>query len=143
MSKDIVLAVDLNHHESWDAAVPEAVGIARAKGARIHLVVVVPDFGMAMVSDFFPPDFERKALERAWDELHKLAEEKMPEDVEWQAHVAHGDIAEELLRVTGEVGAAMIVMASHPVDHVRHFLVGSQAERIVARSPVSVLVVRQ
>ena len=143
MSGNIVLAIDLNHHESWDAAMPEALVVARAKKAKIHMVVVVPNFGMAMVSDFFPADFERHALERAWDELHKLAKEKMPDDVEWQVHVAHGDVAEELLRITGEVGATMIVLASHPVDPLRHFLVGSQAERIVGRSPVSVLVVRQ
>lgn len=142
MSNNILLAIDLNHHESWDAAMPQALEIARAKQAKIHLVVVVPDFGMAMVSDFFPPDFERKALERAWEELHKLAEEKMPGDVDWQVHVAHGDIADEILRVQGEVGATLIVVASHPPDRVRHFLVGSQAERIVSRSAVSVLVVR-
>lgn len=142
MSDNIVLAIDLNHQESWDVSMPEALMVARAKEARIHMVVVVPDFGMAMVSDYFPPDFERKALERAWDELHKMAEEQMPDDVAWTVHVAHGDTADEILRVAAEVGATMIVMASHPVDRVRHFLVGSQTERIVARSPVSVLVVR-
>ena len=143
MSGNILLAIDLNHRESWDTAIPEALMVARAKGAKIHLVVVVPDFGMAMVADFFPSDFERKALDRGRDELHKLAEEKMPDDIDWQAHVAHGDIAGELLRVAAEVNASMIVMASHPVDQVRHFLVGSQAERVVSRAPISVLVVRR
>lgn len=143
MSDNIVLAIDLNHHESWDFAMPEALMAARGKKAKLHLVVVVPDFGMAMVADFFPEDFERKALERAREELHKLAEEKMPDGIAWQVHVAHGDIADEILRVAAEVGATMIVIASHPIDRVRHFLVGSQAERVVGRSPVSVLVVRQ
>jgi nucleotide-binding universal stress UspA family protein len=36
----------------------------------------------------------------------------------------------------------VVVMASHQPDRVREFLVGSNADRIVRRSPVSVLVVR-
>ena len=118
--RDIVLAIDLNHPESWDA-MPDAALIARAKHATLHLAVVVPDFGMSMVSQHFPPDFERKALEKAREELRAMAEAQLPDDIPSTVHV---------------------VLASHAPERMRHVLLASQAERIACRSPVSVLVVR-
>lgn len=142
MSGHTLLAVDLNHPESWERALPEALTLARAKTSTLHLVQVVPDFGMAMVGEFFPPDFEHKALEKARDDLRAFGEQHVPDDIEWDVHLGHGDVAEELIRVAHDVGATTIVMASHPPHGVTRFLLGSQAERLVHRSPVSVLVVR-
>lgn len=142
MSGHTLLAIDLNHSESWEAALPEALTIARSKTSTLHLVMVVPDFGMAIVGEFFPPDFEHKALEKARADIRAFAEEKIPDDIAWETHIGHGDIAEEVIRVAGEIGASTIVMASHPPTGVTRFLLASQAERVVHRSPVSVLVVR-
>ena len=51
-------------------------------------------------------------------------------------------IHEEVLAAIDKIGADLVVMASHAPDKIREFLVGSHADRIVRRSPVSVLVVR-
>lgn len=142
MSGHTLLAIDLNHPESWRAALPEAVTMARCKASTLDLVMVVPDFGMAMVGEFFPPDFEHKALGKAREELHAFAEQNIPEDVTWSIHLGHGDIADEIIRVAQETGASTIIMASHHPTGVAGFLLGSQAERVVHRAPVSVMVVR-
>jgi len=47
-----------------------------------------------------------------------------------------------VLETAEAVGADLIVMASHQPDEMRDFLVGSKADQVVQRSPVSVLVVR-
>lgn len=39
MSGDIVVTIDLNHHECWDAAVPAALVVACAGKAKMRLVV--------------------------------------------------------------------------------------------------------
>ena len=66
----------------------------------------------------------------------------LPADVTVKLHLRHGEVHDEVLSVIGESGADLVIMASHAPDNVREFLVGSQADRLVRRSPVSVLVVR-
>lgn len=139
---DILLAVDLNHDASWAHALPEAVAQARLKGAVLHLLAIVPDFGMTMVQDFFPAGFEKQALEKTHAALTDFARAHVPGDVTWRAHVGHGDIDREILRVAEATHASLIVMASHPPSELRTLLIGSHADRIVHRAHVSVLVVR-
>ena len=47
-----------------------------------------------------------------------------------------------MLKTIEEIDCVLVVMASHKPDRVRELLVGSNADRVVRRSPVSVLVVR-
>lgn len=139
---DILLAIDPNHEESWQKALPEAIREARSRPATLHVMAVVPDFGMTMVRDYFPPDFEKNALRDAHTRLTAFAKEKIPGDVTWKADIGHGDIDREILRVAAKIGAELIVMASHGPGERRSFIVGSHADHVVHRSPVSVLVVR-
>ncbi len=142
MYKNILLAVDLNHDSSWQASLPTAMEMARGGGGTLHLLAVAPDFGMAMVSGFFSKDFERDALQQLHGELQKFAETHVDKDLPNEIHIAQGAIATEIIRVAEEQGVDPIVMASHPPDEVREFLVGSNADRLVCHSPISVLVVR-
>jgi nucleotide-binding universal stress UspA family protein len=142
MFKRILLTVDLTHPESWAAALPQAVDLARIGGATLHVITVVPDYGMPLVSGFFPDDFAQKALAKAKEELKKIVAEGVPDDIEARRHIAYGEIHEEVLKAIKATKVELVVMASHAPDTVREFLVGSHADRIVRRSPVSVLVVR-
>lgn len=142
MYKNILLTVDLNHPASWKAALPTAVDLARLGGGALHVMTVVPSYGSAMVASYFPPDFEREALEKAKAALDKLVAETVPKEQAVTAHVAHGKVHDEVLKQIEATKADLVVMASHAPDRVREFLVGSQADRVVRRSPVSVLVVR-
>lgn len=142
MFKNILLTIDLTHPESWTAALPQAVDLARIGGATLHVVSVVPDYGMPLVSGFFPDDFAQKALATAKEELKKIVSAGVPADIETRRHVAYGQIHEEVLKAIETTKVDLVVMASHAPDTVREFLVGSHADRIVRRSPVSVLVVR-
>lgn len=139
---DILLAIDIQHEASWSKALPEAVAQARLKGAKLHVSAVVPDFGMSLVGQYFPPGFEQDALRKAGERLEAFCHEQLPKDIDWSAHLGHGDIDKEILRLAEHVGASLIVMSSHPPSEVRELLVGSHATRIVRHSPISVLVVR-
>ncbi|MFT6061068.1 MAG: nucleotide-binding universal stress UspA family protein [Paracoccaceae bacterium] len=142
MFKNILLTVDLTHPESWAAAMPQAVELARVGGAILHVVSVVPDYGMPLVAGFFPDDFAHKALAKAREALKKIVADGVPADIEVRRHVAYGEIHHEVLKTIESTRVDLVVMASHAPDTVREFLVGSHADRIVRRSPVSVLVVR-
>ena len=142
MFKNILLTVDLTHPESWEHALPQAVELTRIGGGTLHVVSVVPDYGMPLVSGFFPDDFAQKALAKAREELKKIVADGVPADIEVRRHVAYGEIHHEVLKAIDATKVELVVMASHAPDTVREFLVGSHADRIVRRSPVSVLVVR-
>ncbi|MCC0064652.1 MAG: universal stress protein [Defluviimonas sp.] len=143
MYKSILLTVDLEHEASWKKALPEAARIARDDEAVLHVLAVVPDFGSPLVAADFPPDFQKKAVDRARKRLEALLAGEIPWPLKAiRSHVAVGRVHEVILEHIGSTGADLVVMASHAPDRVREFLVGSQADRVVRRSPVSVLVVR-
>ncbi|MGB5558933.1 MAG: universal stress protein [Paracoccaceae bacterium] len=142
MYDNILLTIDLNHPASWQKALPEAVALARASKGKLHVMTVVPDFGTPFVSGFFPENFKEKAIAKAEHELRQIIETEIPKDVDVQEHLSYGAIHEEVLAAIGKIGADLVVMASHAPDKIREFLVGSHADRVVRRSPVSVLVVR-
>ncbi len=60
MYNTILLPVDLNEESSWKKALPTALELCKTFGAKLHVMTVVPDFGMAIVGSFFPePRMER------------------------------------------------------------------------------------
>lgn len=142
MFKTLLLTIDLEHEASWRRALPAAVELARGWGAELHVLSVVPTHGSALVAANFPADFERKALDSAKQRLVALIETQAPGNPAIVAHVGHGRVHDVILDRIARTGADLVLMASHAPDAVREFLVGSQADRVVRRSPVSVLVIR-
>ena len=141
MYKEILLAVDLNDIESQRKAIDTATEVARACGSRLHVQTVVPSFGMAMVATYFPKDFEEKALESARQALDEFVQQNIPEDLTVQHIVGHGTIYQEILSSAEEIGADLIVMASHRPE-LQDYLIGPNAARVVRHAKCSVLVVR-
>ncbi|MDK3075236.1 universal stress protein [Sedimentitalea sp. JM2-8] len=142
MFKAILLTVDLTHPESWQRALPQAVELVRVSGGALHIMSVVPDMGTPLVEGFFPEDFEKKAIAAASAALDDLVAREVPEEIEVHQHLAFGKIHKKILKAIETTGCDLVMMASHKPDRVREFLVGSNADRVVRRSPVSVLVVR-
>lgn len=142
MYKDILVPVDLEDESSWKAALGHAVGLAQAFGARLHVMTVVPDFGTAMVAQYFPKDYEQKVLAEARENLHAFTRDRIPEGVEVQHIVGHGRVYDEILRVAEEIRCDLILMASHRPE-LKDYLLGPNAARVVRHARHSVLVVRE
>ncbi|MCB1355454.1 MAG: universal stress protein [Maritimibacter sp.] len=141
MFDKIVLPIDLNHPASWEKALPMALRLAGDNG-EIHVLGIVHDIGAAMVASFLPADFETKALNHMETALEDFIAENLPEGAKASPHVGHGHVPETILTSARKIGADVIVMASHPPDELRSFLVGSAAEKVVRHSEIPVLVVR-
>jgi len=142
MYKDILLAVDLGHPEDEEDAVRTVVEYARAFKSRVHIITVVPDFGMSLVGSFFPKGFEQGALAEADKQLHAYAQEKFPDGITRRHIVGHGVIYKEILHYVGVVKADLIVMSAHRLG-LEDYLLGPNAARVVRHADCSVLVVRQ
>jgi len=141
MFKEILLPVDLNADISWKTALPIAVALCRSFGARLHIMTVLPDFSSAMVAQYFPDDFEEKALEEASKGLHALTESEAPEGLEVQHIVVDGTIYREVLAIAEKIDADLIVMHSHRPE-LKDYLLGPNAERVARHADCSVMIIR-
>ena len=141
MYKHILLAIDLEHDKTWQKSLPTAIEYAEAFGSTIHAMVVVPDFGMSIVSNFFPKDHEKQSLDLAVGKLREWVAANVPAGIQVQHIVGIGSPYEEILRVAGEISADLIVMGSHRPS-MEDYLLGPNAARVVRHASCSVLVVR-
>ena len=141
MYRDILLAVDLNEESSWRQALPTAVEYCRAFGSTLHIVSIAPDFSMPFVGQFFPDDYAKAVADKLLEALHAFARERVPDDVRVQHIVSEGTVYQEILKVAADIGADLIVMASHR-PALKDYLLGPNAARVVRHARCSVLVVR-
>jgi nucleotide-binding universal stress UspA family protein len=141
MFDNILLPIDLNHEASWNKALPMALKCAGGTG-KLHLLAIVHDLGGAMVASYLPAGFAEHAMEKLKSDLADFAGRTLPADTSFEVHVGHGHVAETILRVAGDLGADLIVMASHPPNDLKNFLVGSQADKVVRHATIPTMVVR-
>ncbi|NQW12214.1 MAG: universal stress protein [Alphaproteobacteria bacterium] len=141
MYSDILLSIDLGHLETQGKAVEAAVQYAKTFGSRLHVITVVPDYGMTIVGSFFPKEHEAQALKKTNEALHAWVGKSIPADIPVQHIVGHGTIYREILRYAEKTNCDLIVMASHRPE-LEDYLLGPNAARVVRHATCSVLVVR-
>lgn len=141
MYKNILLAIDIGDPESWAKSLPFSVEFAQTFGATLRIMTVVPDFGMTIVGSFFPNNYEEKVMEKARQALHEFVSKHVPDTVKVQHIIGHGVVYDEILRVSEEVSADLIVLgASRP--RAGKYLLGPNAGRVVRDAECSVHVIR-
>lgn len=138
----ILLPVDLSDKHSWRKALPTAVALGTTFKAELHVMTVVPDFGLPMVGQFFPEGYEAKAHAHVAAQLEDLVAEQVPEGVAVKRIVATGKIYQQILHVAEEIGVDLIVMGSHHPE-LSDYLLGPNAARVVRHADCSVMVVRE
>lgn len=141
MYKSILLPVDLGHKSSWAKALPVTVALAKQHAAKIHVLTVIPDYGMSVVASYFPRDFEEKARSSSEAELDKLVSKHIPDDIPTETHVGRGTIYKEIMMAADKQGCDLIVIASHRPE-MSDYLLGPNAARVVRHARQSVFVVR-
>ena len=141
MFKKILLPIDLGDLDSSQKAVATAIELSRTGGARLHLLCVVPGYSMSIVSQYFPEGFEEKSLVEAATQLDDFITKNIPAEIASPAIVANGTVYKEILRVAGEIGCDVIVIASHRPE-LKDYLLGPNASRVVRHADCSVMVVR-
>ncbi len=141
MFKEILLPVDLGNVETQHKAVEAAVYLAKASKAQLHVMTVVPDFGLSIVGSFFPEGYEKHVLDEASKRLHEFVRAEIPKGLKVQHIVGHGTIYQEILRAGEELGCDVIVMASHRPE-LKDYLLGPNAGQVARYAACSVMIVR-
>ncbi|MCI4666391.1 MAG: universal stress protein [Neomegalonema sp.] len=141
MFSSILVPVDLAAGAGWQRQVTVAAELARPSNAKLHALVVVPDFGMSIVGSYFDQSFEQKAMAEAKTRIDDFARSELPSDIQGEGHVAHGAIYDEILGAADKIGCDAIVLAAHRPGF-KDYLLGSNAARVVRHAKQSVIVVR-
>lgn len=135
------------HHEP---ALPVAKDIARAFGAEIRLVNVVPTVstlsaeraGAGMLLPNAMAELLELAQRGAVEYLQEVMKKLQAEGVQVSAEVARGEPAPVILDAQKRAGADLVVLATHGHSAVDAFWSGSVTPRVLSQSPVPVLLVR-
>jgi nucleotide-binding universal stress UspA family protein len=141
MYSHILLAVDLGDAQSWKKPVKVASEYAKAFGSTLHVMTVVPDFGMSIVGSFFPANYEKDVMAKTNEDLHAFVKENVPTDIQVQHIVGLGSIYQEILRVAKEIKSDLIVVGTHR-PNMQDYLVGPNTARVMRHANCSVLIVR-
>jgi nucleotide-binding universal stress UspA family protein len=109
------------------AAVGPAIELASLFGAEMLLVHVLDD---NLAGELPMPDIERAQELVAAAGLHA------------EVILKRGDVAGQILAVSAERQADLIVMATHGRSGLKWWVLGSVAERVMRAAPVPLLLVR-
>jgi nucleotide-binding universal stress UspA family protein len=136
----VLAAVDLSEHSR--PILEHALAMAALHGARldvIHVVqeITVPTAYTPELAPMMTPDLEERAREGLVELVAQVDLGLME-----RSHVTIGYPATEILRYAEENGVNLIVMATHGLTGIQHFLIGSVTEKVVRRAPCPVLTVR-
>lgn len=140
MTKTILLAVDVNDPKGAERPAEKALELAKALGAKLHVMNVVPDFGMAVVGMYFTKDHNAKMLQEANKALTDWAKDRF-DNVDVSLSIDQGTVYEQVLKEAGALDADIIVVGAHK-SQLQDYLIGPNAARIARHAKQSVFVVR-
>jgi nucleotide-binding universal stress UspA family protein len=148
MYKHVLLPLDGS--ELSLKAVSAGIDLAKAVGAKVTFISVVPHFRLA-VSIGHASDIVRKLEKEHEEEARKHADELLAK-VETEAkekgvpseHIAVVDDSpyEQIIAHAGKANCDLIVMASHGRRGLDAVLLGSETTKVLTHSKIPVLVVR-
>jgi nucleotide-binding universal stress UspA family protein len=142
MFSKILLPVDLEATGLAAKAVATAVEQARMSDGELHVITVIPGFGLPIVASFFPEDAMEDAVQSVNRELQAFVADNIPGDVEVRLEVVEGHPAEAILGYAAQIGADLVVVPSHTRSLTKRVL-GSCAANLVQHAGCPVLVIRQ
>ena len=137
----ILFPVDLNEESSWQQAMPVVLRMQKTFGSELHVLTVTPEWPKGMYRLSLPPDAEQRFAVSAAEGLEAFVRDHIPESIPVTKHVKVGRVYRMVLDTAADIGADLIVMASHRPE-MSDYLIGENASRVVRHAEASVLVVR-
>lgn len=138
----IVVAVDFSNYSKL--ALAHAADLARAFDATVEVIHVIeeqvhPSFYITGETSIFKfnPELRDKSRKALRDFVHTAVIEPVSFDV----HVREGRIHDEIVKYAHEQGADLIVVATHGLSGLDHFLIGSTTEKVVRKATVPVFTI--
>jgi nucleotide-binding universal stress UspA family protein len=138
--RHVLLATDFSDHSAM--AFPWAQALAERLDAQLTLMHVVERF--AMLGREITRATSRRLVDAARARLGELAATlKRADGRSPELAVRYGNPFDEIIGGAKELGASLIVLATHGYTGLKHACLGSVAERVVRHAHCPVLVVRE
>jgi nucleotide-binding universal stress UspA family protein len=137
--RSILLALDADPRHG-EAAIGAAAELARAFRAVVHLVMIVPSFGLGlgrwMLTGRLLPSTTAALLDQSVQDAERLIERRCSllrkAGVRADARVLRGDPVRMLVRAATEVDAGLVALATHGRSGARALFTGSVASRVAS-----------
>jgi nucleotide-binding universal stress UspA family protein len=138
----IVAPTDFSQNS--EKAVAYAIQLARRLGAKLTLLHVVPkpgalDYSMEGISIQEFQGWEEEAEQKLKDELARAKLQYAEVDAIQGSALRPRD---QIVRIARDLSADLLVLSTHGYVGWKHFLFGSDAEKILEHAPCPVLIVR-
>lgn len=138
----ILVPIDFSDHSR--KALDEAAKLADQMQAKLMLLHVIedsvmPPFYMVGVDHLLSAT---EISDQAESELSKMADLFKTAPKGATIHVARGRAAHEIVRFCERQNVDLIVMSTHGLTGLEHFLLGSVAEKVVRSAPCAVLTLK-
>lgn len=148
MYKNILVPIDGSRLS--EKAAKEAVGLAKATGAKLTLFHCVADFpapvyaeSAILASQVTAGEFRKEAVKHAEQVLAKAAKKLEGTGLVVDTTHAVSDMPwDAIVSAAAKKKCDLIVMASHGRRGLSGFLLGSETQKVLTHSKVPVLVVR-
>ena len=144
VAQSIVVGTDGS--ETAMRAVQHAADLARATGARVHLVSAYkPLTGVHIAAGAGIPEIAALDIEptvHVNSILDQAAAIFRMQGVEVETHACKGDPASALLDIADAQHATMIVVGNKGMDSARRYVLGNVPNKVSHHAPCSVLIVR-
>ncbi|MFQ5707035.1 MAG: universal stress protein [bacterium] len=141
--RNILVPLDFSDHSKTALAYAKAMAARyKAKLALLHIIEesLHPAFYVTGESSIFDLVPDIKAKSEAG--LRKMFDETPGPTVEIEVQVAEGRAARDIVKFAEEQDSDLIVIATHGLTGIEHFLIGSIAEKVVRRAPCPVFTVK-
>ena len=139
--KNIVIATDGSENSA--NAVKHAIEVARISEAKLSAVFVVDTGAFTSIPVDMAMGNMYEILKKEGDEAVKQVEELAEaEGLEIESFNIEGHPAEEIIKISENVSADLVVMGTLGKSGLDRFLLGSVAEKVSRTSKIPVMIVR-
>lgn len=145
------ILVPLDGSEDAEIAVPHAAALADAFDARVVVLEVGPGYGRtvgAIIAEAFGAAGSVEAMVEVGEAREELAEDYLEAlrqsqgRPDWMVEVAEGNPADVIAERAAELGADLVVMATHGRSRLARSILGSVSDEVIRHAPCPVLVIR-
>jgi nucleotide-binding universal stress UspA family protein len=138
MYRSILVALDGS--PASEAALEQAIELARDEGARLTLISAAAPPRWRPVGPYIVPIATEAELEKQAQQVLDRAEARVPADVPVSSIVRRGDAAKAILARIEQGEHDLVVIGSRGLGPVASLVLDSVSRGVLARSPVPVLI---
>ncbi len=143
MFNHILTYLEIDQKPSWKYSLPKMIEMAEKCDAKLHIMTCVPDFGMSIVEQFFPSNFDhKKVTDEILKNLEAFIAEHVPSSLKAQAIVGEGKARDMILDVAQRINADLILLSSAR-EKSSFYTLGATAAHVIRHADCSVLIVRK